>query len=252
MELIDYIYILFIYVPNIPYLWITARLNTEFKGHGSIWYTEMKEIYGRKNWPWWKSQMIQKYSNGIWIWKKTISFENDKYSVEKYSYQCCLRQSKSLKPIDPQIKIKMRNHKLLTQMPGELGHAIKCICNQSCTLDETSNTLQDLGKRKNIGKYSPYKSYGFKEKQPFREDITDEPKEKVEEVTKKKNSCHNCASTDPYANNWSKANKKVYSIKKVPEEESPTEDYESDSMGDAIRENSHDDQDPKEEFLAEY
>ncbi|MBW0557007.1 hypothetical protein O181_096722, partial [Austropuccinia psidii MF-1] len=123
IELIDYIDGLFIDVPSIPDYWITARLNTEFKGHASIWYTEMKEIHGRRNWPWWKSQMIQKYSNGTWIWQKTMSFDNDKYSVDKDPYEWCLRQSKRLKAIDPQMNIQMRNHKLLTQLPGELEHA---------------------------------------------------------------------------------------------------------------------------------
>ncbi|MBW0567562.1 hypothetical protein O181_107277 [Austropuccinia psidii MF-1] len=46
MELRDYIYGLFIDVPSIPDYWITARLNTEFKGQASIWYTETKEIHG--------------------------------------------------------------------------------------------------------------------------------------------------------------------------------------------------------------
>ncbi|MBW0465931.1 hypothetical protein O181_005646 [Austropuccinia psidii MF-1] len=68
VELIDYIYGLFIDVPSIPAYCITARLNTAFKGNASIWYTEMKEIHGRRNWRWWKSQIIQKYSNGTWIW----------------------------------------------------------------------------------------------------------------------------------------------------------------------------------------
>ncbi|MBW0466701.1 hypothetical protein O181_006416 [Austropuccinia psidii MF-1] len=35
-ELISYIYGLFIDVPSIPDYWITARLNTAFKGHASI------------------------------------------------------------------------------------------------------------------------------------------------------------------------------------------------------------------------
>ncbi|MBW0497739.1 hypothetical protein O181_037454 [Austropuccinia psidii MF-1] len=42
MELINYIDGLFIYVPRIPDYWITARLNTAFKGHASMWYTKMK------------------------------------------------------------------------------------------------------------------------------------------------------------------------------------------------------------------
>ncbi|MBW0480224.1 hypothetical protein O181_019939 [Austropuccinia psidii MF-1] len=64
MELIDYIDGIFIDVPSIPDYWITARSNTAFKGHASIWYTELKEIHGRRNWPWWRSQIIQEYSNG--------------------------------------------------------------------------------------------------------------------------------------------------------------------------------------------
>ncbi|MBW0494112.1 hypothetical protein O181_033827 [Austropuccinia psidii MF-1] len=207
MELIDYIDGLFIDVPSIPGYWITARLTTSFKGHASIWYTEMKEIHGRRNWPWWKSKIIQKYSN-----------------VDKDPYEWCLRQSKRLRAIYPKMNIQMRNHKLLSQMPGELENAVKCRVNQNCTLDDIANTLQD-----------------FKEK----------PRERVAEVNKKKNSCHNCGSKDHYANNCPKENKKVYAIEKVPEEESPTEGSESDSMGDAIGEQSDEEKNPREEFLVE-
>ncbi|MBW0560343.1 hypothetical protein O181_100058 [Austropuccinia psidii MF-1] len=125
MEAIDYIDGLFIDVQSIPDYWIIARLNTAFKGHGSLWYTEMKEIHGRINWPWWKSKIIQKYSDGSSICQRTMSFENDKYFVDKDPYEWCLRQSKRLKAIDPQMNIQMRNHKLLTQLPGELEHALK-------------------------------------------------------------------------------------------------------------------------------
>ncbi|MBW0585948.1 hypothetical protein O181_125663 [Austropuccinia psidii MF-1] len=101
IELIDYIYGLFIDVPIIPDYWITARLNTAFKGHANIWHTEMKEIHGRRNWPWWKSQIIRNDRNGTWIWKKTMSFGNDKYSVDKDLYEWCLRHS--LKDLNPLI-----------------------------------------------------------------------------------------------------------------------------------------------------
>ncbi|MBW0561890.1 hypothetical protein O181_101605 [Austropuccinia psidii MF-1] len=235
MELIDYIYQLFIDVPRIPDYWITAILNTAFKGHASIWYTEMKEIHGRRNWPGWKSQIIQNYSN-----------------VDKYPYEWCLRQSKRLKATDPQRSTQMRNHKLLTQIPGELEHSVKCRCNQNCTLDEIANTSQYLRERTNIGKFTPYRSSSFKEEQPFRVEFENKPKEIVAEVAKKKNSCHNSGSADHCANNCPKAKKKVYAIEKVPEEESPTEDCDSDSMGDAIREQSDEEQDPREEFLVEY
>ncbi|MBW0498569.1 hypothetical protein O181_038284 [Austropuccinia psidii MF-1] len=133
----------------------------------------------------------------------------------------------------------MRNHKLLTQVPGELEHSVKGRCNQICTLDDISNTLQDVRKGTNIGEYFPYKISGFREKQPFRVEFKYNPRERVSEVTKKKNHCHNCGSTDHYANNYPKAKNKVYAIEKGPEEESPTEDPKSDSMGDVIREQSN-------------
>ncbi|MBW0484820.1 hypothetical protein O181_024535 [Austropuccinia psidii MF-1] len=127
----------------------------------------MKEIHGRRNWPWWKSQIIQNYSNGTWIWQKTMSFKKDKYSVDKDPYELCLRHSKRLKAIGPQMNIQMSNHKLLMQIPGELELSVKCRWNHNCTLDAIANTFQCIRKRTNIGKYSPYESSGFKAKQPL-------------------------------------------------------------------------------------
>ncbi|MBW0518790.1 hypothetical protein O181_058505 [Austropuccinia psidii MF-1] len=48
--------------------------------------------------------------------------------------------------------------------------------------------------------------------------------------------CHNCP----------KEKKKVSAIEQVPDKESPTEDSESYSMGDFIREKSDQDQEPRE------
>ncbi|MBW0497414.1 hypothetical protein O181_037129 [Austropuccinia psidii MF-1] len=126
MELIDYIDGLFTAVSSIPDYWITARLNTAFKGHASAWYTEMKEIHGRRNCPWWRSQIIQKYRNDTWIWQKALSFGNDRYTVDKDPYDCCLRQSKRLIAIGPHITTEMRNNKLLTKLTGDLDHSVKC------------------------------------------------------------------------------------------------------------------------------
>ncbi|MBW0583765.1 hypothetical protein O181_123480 [Austropuccinia psidii MF-1] len=42
----DHIDRLFIDTPSITDYWITARLNTEFKGNACIWYTETKETHG--------------------------------------------------------------------------------------------------------------------------------------------------------------------------------------------------------------
>ncbi|MBW0554164.1 hypothetical protein O181_093879 [Austropuccinia psidii MF-1] len=183
MELFDHIYGLFIDVLNIQDYWITARLDTAFEGHYSIWYTEMKEIHGRRNWPWWK-------------------IPSSKITA----------MSKRLKAIDSQMNIHMRNHKLLTQMPGKLEHAVKCRCNHNCTLDDIANTLQDVRKRTNIGKYTHIKAVFTKRNNLSGCSLKKKPRERVAEVAKKKNSCHNCGSTDHDANNCPKEKKKLYPI----------------------------------------
>ncbi|MBW0472995.1 hypothetical protein O181_012710 [Austropuccinia psidii MF-1] len=144
-----------------------------------------------------------------------MSFENDKYFMDKDPYEWCLRQSKRVKPIDPQINFQMSNHKLLTQMPGELEHAVKFRCNQTCTLDEIENTLQDVRKRTDMGKHFQFENSSFKEKQPFMVDFEDKLKEKKAQLTNKKNTCHNCGSTGHYSNNCPKDKKKFYAIEQV-------------------------------------
>ncbi|MBW0482187.1 hypothetical protein O181_021902 [Austropuccinia psidii MF-1] len=125
-------------------------------------------------------------------------------------------------------------------MPGELENALKCRCNQKCNIHDIANNLQDLRTRKNIGKYTKYKCNFSREKQPFRFYNKDKPREKVADVPKKKNSCHNYVSTDYYPKNFTKEKKKIYLIEEVPEEEVKAEDSESASMGDSIREKSYD------------
>ncbi|MBW0495923.1 hypothetical protein O181_035638 [Austropuccinia psidii MF-1] len=117
MELIYYIDGLLIDVPSIPDYWMTAIMDTEFKVPASIWNTEMKDIHGRRNWPWWRSKIIQKYSNSKWIWKTTISFDNEKYSVEKDPYEWLLKQAIRAKAIGLHMKPQMRNHKILKKLP---------------------------------------------------------------------------------------------------------------------------------------
>ncbi|MBW0469260.1 hypothetical protein O181_008975 [Austropuccinia psidii MF-1] len=66
MELIDYIDGLFTDVPSIPDYWITARLNTDFKGHASIWYTET--CYNHGNSPPWIPYGISSHSPFMANW----------------------------------------------------------------------------------------------------------------------------------------------------------------------------------------
>ena len=251
MELIDYINGLFVDVPKIPDYWITTRLNTAFRGHANIWYTEMKEIHGRKSWPWWRNQIIQKYSNGTWIWQKTISFESDRYSTEKDPYEWCLKQTKRLKSIDPNMTIEMRNHKILTKLPGDLEHAVKCRCSKISSIDDIANVIQDVRKKTSIGSSSPYRSHDSREKPKILMEKDLKPTN-GEEAPRRRNTCHNCGSPDHYANNCPKGKKKIFAIEEESVEEHMEYKSDSDSMGNGLRQDSDSGSEPIEQYLLEY
>ncbi|MBW0553665.1 hypothetical protein O181_093380 [Austropuccinia psidii MF-1] len=215
MELIDYIDGLFTGVASIPDYWITARLNTAFKGHASIWYTEMKEIHGRRNWKGWRSQINQKYRNDTWVWQKTLSFGNDRYTVDKDPYDWCLRQLKRLMAIDPHITTEMRSHKLLSKLPGGLEHAVKFRFSKESTLDEISTTLQEVRIRTAIG-------------------------------------FHNCESPNHYADNSSKNREEIFAREEETRKDQEGLESDSDSVGNGCGNNSYSEPNPHEEYLVEF
>ncbi|MBW0464670.1 hypothetical protein O181_004385 [Austropuccinia psidii MF-1] len=90
LELIYYIDGLFIDVPSIPDYWITSRLNTAFKGHASTWYTETKEIHRRRSCPWWKSQIIQKYSMVLGYGKKPCHLKMKSTLLKQIHVATCI------------------------------------------------------------------------------------------------------------------------------------------------------------------
>ncbi|MBW0546261.1 hypothetical protein O181_085976 [Austropuccinia psidii MF-1] len=246
MDLIDYIDGLFNDVPSIPDYWITARLNTAFRGHASIWYTEMKEIHGRRNWPWWRSQIIQKYRNDKWIWHKTLSFENNRYTVDKDPYDWCLRQSKMLRAIDPHITTEMRNHKLLTKPPGVLENAAKFRCFKKSTLDEISTTLQEVRIRESIGRYNTH-STGDK-----REDSTLEAKETHDSDSEITKGFHNYKSPNHYAKNSPKDREEIFEREEETRKDKEGHESDSDSVGNGYGDNSYSEPNPHEEYLVEF
>ncbi|MBW0567456.1 hypothetical protein O181_107171 [Austropuccinia psidii MF-1] len=163
----------------------------------------MKEILGRINWPCWRSQIIQKYRNDTWIWHKALSFGNDRYKVDKDPYDWCLRQSKRLIAIDPNIT-QMRNHKLLTKLPGHLENSVKCRCSKESTLGEISTTLQEVRMRTSIGRYNTH-STGYK-----RENTTLQAKQTHDSESEITRGFHNCESPNHYAENSPKDREEIF------------------------------------------
>ncbi|MBW0587163.1 hypothetical protein O181_126878 [Austropuccinia psidii MF-1] len=206
----------------------------------------MKEIHGRRNWPWWRSQIIQKYRNDTWIWQKALSFANDRYTVDKDPYGWCLRQSKSLIAIDPHITTEIRNHKLLTKLPGDLEHAVKCRLSKESTLDQISNTLQKVRIRKSIGRYNNH-STGDNRDNP-----TLEAKETHDSESEITTGFQNCGSTNQYAENSCKERKEIFEREEETRKDQEGHESDSDSVGNDCGNNSYSEANPHEEYLFEF
>ncbi|MBW0522740.1 hypothetical protein O181_062455 [Austropuccinia psidii MF-1] len=201
MELIYYTNGLFIDVTSIQDYWITAILNTAFKGHASI-CTEIIHGYGRK----------------------PIDLEIID-TVDKYPYYWCLRQSKRLRAIDPHITTEIRNHKLLTKLPGDLAHAVKCICSKESTLNEISTTLQEVRIRTSIGRYITHGT-GDNRENPTLE--ARETHDSESEITK---GFHNCESPNHYAENFAKDREEICAREEETRKDQEGHESDSDSVG---------------------
>ncbi|MBW0501058.1 hypothetical protein O181_040773 [Austropuccinia psidii MF-1] len=92
----------------------------------------------------------------------------------------------------------MRNKKLLTKLPRDLEHAVKCRFSKESTLDEKSTTLQEVRIRKSIGRYNT-QSIGDN-----RENPTLEGKEAHDSESEITTGIHNCGSPIHYEGNFPK------------------------------------------------
>ncbi|MBW0585720.1 hypothetical protein O181_125435 [Austropuccinia psidii MF-1] len=105
----------------------------------------------------------------------------------------------------------MRDHKLLTKLPGDLEHAVKCRCSKESTLDEISTTLQEVRIRTSISRYNTH-STGDN-----RENTTLEAKETHDSDSEITTGFHNWESPNQYADNSPKYREEIF----AREEETP-------------------------------
>ncbi|MBW0544121.1 hypothetical protein O181_083836 [Austropuccinia psidii MF-1] len=191
----------------------------------------MKEINSRRNSPWWRSKIIKKSRDYTWIWKKTLSFGNDIYTVDKDPYDWCLRQSKWLIAIDAHITKEMRNHKLLTKLPGYLEHAVKCRFSKESTFDEISTTLPEVRIRTSIGRYNSHITGDNRENQTLEEKETHDSESDIT------TGSHYCESPNHYAENFPKDREDIFQREKDTRKDQEGHSSDSDSVGNGCEPN---------------
>ncbi|MBW0555817.1 hypothetical protein O181_095532 [Austropuccinia psidii MF-1] len=119
------------------------------------------------------------------------------------------KQKDRLSSLHPDMSESMINMKILRKGGGELEHAIKCRCVETCSSDEYINAMEDIITRTRIGKAwtrAPIESQMVPE-------ISRDDKRPKKPVLK----CHKCGSTSHLANTCTKKTKinEVHIIEEV-------------------------------------
>ncbi|MBW0543227.1 hypothetical protein O181_082942 [Austropuccinia psidii MF-1] len=114
----------------------------------------------------------------------------------------------------------MRNHKLLTQLPGDLENSVKCRCIKESTLEEISTPFQEVRIRTSIGRYNTHIT-GDNRQNPTLEAKETHYSEYV--IT---TGFHNCESPNSYADNFPKDREEIFA-----REDQEGHKYDSDSAG---------------------
>ncbi|MBW0559504.1 hypothetical protein O181_099219 [Austropuccinia psidii MF-1] len=124
---------------NIPDEIIVGKLHSLFTRTAKKWYYKMRKDHGKHDWSWWKSEMITKWGNNSWRFKIENAFESAIFNSEKdKKLTCFFKQKDRLSALHPDMSDTMINMKILRKCGGEIEHAIKCICVESCSHMTTS------------------------------------------------------------------------------------------------------------------
>ncbi|MBW0498720.1 hypothetical protein O181_038435 [Austropuccinia psidii MF-1] len=140
----------------------------------------------------------------------------------------------------------MRNHKLLTKLPGDLEHSVKCRFYKESTLDEISTTLQEVSIITSIGRYNTYSTGNN------RENPTLEAKQTHDSECEITTGFHSCESTNHYSDNLPKDSEEIFEREKETRKDQEGHEYESDSEGNCFLNNSYSEPNSNEEYFVDY
>ncbi|MBW0559964.1 hypothetical protein O181_099679 [Austropuccinia psidii MF-1] len=113
----------------------------------------MRLDHGKHDWPWWKSEIITKWANNLWIFKMENAFESAIFSSEKDKpLTWFLKQKDRLSPLHPDMSESMMDMKIVRKCGGELQNAMKCRCVEPCSTKDYISAMADVITRTRIGK----------------------------------------------------------------------------------------------------
>ncbi|MBW0546563.1 hypothetical protein O181_086278 [Austropuccinia psidii MF-1] len=122
---------------HIPDEIIVGKLHSLFDRTAKKWYYKMRQDHGKHDWPWWKSEIITKWTNNHWRFKMANAFESAIFNSEKEKpLTWFLKQKDRLSALHPDMSDSMINMKILRRCGGEQEHAIKCRFVEPCSKED--------------------------------------------------------------------------------------------------------------------
>ncbi|MBW0496597.1 hypothetical protein O181_036312 [Austropuccinia psidii MF-1] len=71
---------------ELPERLVTEIFNTLITRSAHRWYIKLRQAHGHQSWTWWKTQIINKWSNDAWRFKVETAFESSKFNADKDKY----------------------------------------------------------------------------------------------------------------------------------------------------------------------
>ncbi|MBW0523218.1 hypothetical protein O181_062933 [Austropuccinia psidii MF-1] len=213
---------------HIPDEIIVGKLHSLFTRSAKKRYYKMRQDHGKHDWPWWKSEIITKWANKSWRFKRENDFESEIFNSEKDKpLTWFLKQKDRLSALHPNMSDSMINIKISRKCGGELEHAIKCRCVGPCSTEEYTNAMEDIITRTRIGKTWA--------RIPMESKMVSKTSREYKRPERPVLKCHKCGSTSHLANACTKKakineaqcteEKGESDLDSAVSEDTPVEDY---------------------------
>ncbi|MBW0568311.1 hypothetical protein O181_108026 [Austropuccinia psidii MF-1] len=137
---------------NIPYEYISARLNSLLTKSEKKGYYKIRQDHGKYSWPWLKEQIVSKWANDSWRFKMENSFEEAIFNTERdRPMSWLLKQKERLTSLHPDMSETMVHKRISRKCGGDLEPAISRRCIEPCSTEDYINAIEEITTRTKIG-----------------------------------------------------------------------------------------------------
>ncbi|MBW0536119.1 hypothetical protein O181_075834 [Austropuccinia psidii MF-1] len=114
-----------------------------FESQADRWYIKLRQAHGHQSWTWWKTQIINKWSNDALRFRVETPFGYSKFNADKdkdLPWFC--QQKDRLTALYPDMSEFMLHRKIPRQCGGDLENAVKLRTTEKSSAEDIINILE--------------------------------------------------------------------------------------------------------------